>query len=312
MKAHVLAIALLSSVVAGCAHESTQSEENAAVLDNALLGSGAYPALMEVDARLPAHVVYRPQHLDRLGAHRLGVVLWGNGGCSDDGAGARFHLSEIASHGFVVIAPGEVLSGPGAPPPRPREPGLAVTTTSADVLAGLDWILAENARPGSPYFGKIDANAVAAAGHSCGGLQALELAADPRVRTALIHNSGVFNDGANPIRGLVVDKSMLQRIHVPLLYVLGGPSDIAYANGVDDFDRLTQVPAALVTADVGHGGTFGEPNGGAAASIAVNWLKWRLQGDRAAAQQFLGAQCGLCSNGAWRIERNALLERESQ
>ena len=78
-------------------------------------GTGRFPALKEEVASLPRHVVYRPKDLATLGSTKLGVVAWGNGGCSDDGASSRFHLLEIASHGYLVIASGQILSGPGAP-----------------------------------------------------------------------------------------------------------------------------------------------------------------------------------------------------
>ena len=41
-----------------------------------------------------------PKDLAALGAEKLGVVAWGNGGCSEDGASSRLHLLEIASHGY--------------------------------------------------------------------------------------------------------------------------------------------------------------------------------------------------------------------
>ena len=58
-------------------------------------GTGPYPAMKEEDASLPAHVVYRPRDLAALGKQKLGVVAWGNGGCSDDAASTRFPLLEI-------------------------------------------------------------------------------------------------------------------------------------------------------------------------------------------------------------------------
>ena len=42
------------------------------------------------------------------------VLVWGNGACRADGASARQHLLEIASHAYLVIAPGKVRSGPTA------------------------------------------------------------------------------------------------------------------------------------------------------------------------------------------------------
>ena len=275
-------------------------------------GTGAYPALKEIDSRLANHVVYRPANLNALGHRKLGVLVWGNGGCSDDGASARFHLAEIASHGYLVIAPGRVLSGPGAaavPAPPPRDgnpPKLAVKTTAEDVRAGIDWALAENGRKGSPYHGRIDPKMIAVAGHSCGGLQALQLAGDPRISAVIVHNSGIFADGSNPIAGMTVDKSLLLTLHTPVLYVLGGESDIAYPNGKDDFRKIDHVPAMLLNLDVGHGGTFRQPNGGLVAQVAVKWLDWQLRHDRTAGKAFTGTDCGLCTDPQWKVERKRI------
>lgn len=273
-------------------------------------GTGAYPAVMTADAALPDHVIYRPANIPA--APLLGVLVWGNGGCRADGASARQHLIEIASHGYVVIAPGQVMSGPGAQAPRPeRRPDSAgqlppVATTSADVLAGLDWALAENRRKGSALKGRIDPALVAVAGHSCGGLQALQVAPDPRIKAVIVHNSGVFTDGTNPISGMTVTKDLLRKLHTPVLYVLGGPEDVAFPNGTDDFKLIAHVPAALVQLPVGHGGTFTAANGGAVAALSVDWLEWQLRGDKSAARSFTGANCRLCVVPGWTIEKKGL------
>ena len=259
---------------------------------------------------LPHHVVYRPKDLGALGRQKLGVVAWGNGGCSEDGASSRFHLLELASHGYLVIASGRILSGPGAPPrePRPAAPPAAGAippprTQVSDLTEAIDWALAENKRSGGPYFGRIDPALVAYSGWSCGGLQALAVAKDPRVKTMVLHNTGVFNEGRGSITGLDVKKDVLQTLHTPTIYILGGPTDIAYANGMDDFNRIAHVPVAVANLPVGHGGTFNQPNGGAAASVAVSWLDWQLRGDTKSAKRFVGDDCGLCQDAQWSLQR---------
>ncbi len=270
-------------------------------------GSGRYPAIKETDPSLPNHVVYRPADLAKL-AGKLGILAWGNGGCSADGAGARLHLEEIASHGYLAIASGTILSGPGAPP-NPADSGPPPAgipppaTKSGSLREAIDWALAENSRAGSRYFHRIDPNWIAVSGWSCGGLQALEIAADPRVRTVIIHNSGIFGPGANPIPGMSISKADLQKLHTPVIYILGGPTDIAYANGMDDFKIIDAVPAMVVNLDVGHGGTFTQPNGGRAASVAVSWLDWQLKGDAEAAKRFMGEDCGLCKDPDWTVQK---------
>jgi hypothetical protein len=87
-------------------------------------GTGRYPAIKQIDPRLPGHVVYRPADLGALGDTKLGLYVFGNGACSDDGASARLHLLEIASHGYLAIAPGAIYNGPGKSerPQRPASP----------------------------------------------------------------------------------------------------------------------------------------------------------------------------------------------
>jgi hypothetical protein len=271
-------------------------------------GTGRFAAIKEEDPSLPGHVVYRPKDLAALGGLKLGVVAWGNGGCSDDGASSRFHLLEIASHGYLVIASGRVLSGPGAPPREPRPPTPTgqlppPRTRVADLTDAVDWALAENKRGGSPYSGRIDPAAIAYSGWSCGGLQALQVAKDPRVRTLVIHNSGVLNENPGRIPGMDVTKDVLQTLRTPVIYILGGPTDIAYPNGMDDFNRIAHVPIAMANLPVGHGGTFLEPNGGAAASVAVSWLDWQLRNDTQSANRFVGEECGLCRDARWSLQR---------
>jgi hypothetical protein len=245
-------------------------------------------------------VVYRPRDLDAAAPRSLGIYLFGNGGCEGDGAAARQHLLEIASHGFVAIAPGGIHSGPGATPRPPRvqrnlDEGFRPETPVDALDRALDWALAENTRRDSPLRGRIDPAQVAASGFSCGGLQALHTARDERVKTVVMMNSGLFPDGSPRLAGMAQPKSSLQQLRGSILYVLGGHEDIAYTNGMDDFERIGHIPAAVVNLPVGHGGTYGQPNGGKAAAVTVDWLKWRLRGDAAARKQFVGAACGYCA-----------------
>jgi len=272
-------------------------------------GTGAFAAMKEEDPGLPNHVVYRPKDLSKVGKGRLGIVGWGNGACSNDGAGSRLYLAEVASYGYVVVAPGGIHSGPGSiplPPPPPGPPKFVLATTSGDVKAGIEWVLAENARPGSAYYGKIDPAKLAVAGFSCGGAQALDLASDPRVKTVIMQNSGLFPDNMNFLPGLKMSKAMLKTLHTPILYILGGPKDVAYNNGMDDFARIDQVPVVAVSNDSNHGGDFLRPNGGPSAHAAVMWLEWQLRGDKKAAAYFVGKDCGICTDKQWTVQRKNL------
>src|SRR5690348_7587635 len=91
----------------------------------------------------------------------------------------------------VVYRPADL--GKTEAPPRPADTSIEnyAPTRPAQLKAAIDWALAENKRSGSRYFGRIDPNQVAISGFSCGGIQALALAADPRVKTVVIMNSGL-------------------------------------------------------------------------------------------------------------------------
>ncbi|SCF12777.1 cellulose binding domain-containing protein [Micromonospora chokoriensis] len=243
-------------------------------------GSGPYPADYETSASLANHTIFRPQNLP---TERLPIVVWGNGGCSGNGLSQGNFLREIASHGFLAIANGA--------------PNGSGSTTSQMLTQSIDWAFAENSRQGSKYYNKIDTTKVAVAGFSCGGLEAYAVSNDPRVTTTGIFSSGLLNDA---------DDYQLRRLTKPIAYFVGGPSDIAYPNAMDDWGKLPAgLPAFMGNLNVGHGGTYHETNGGEFGRVATLYFKWRLKGDNTAGTTFVGANCGLCRT-QWTVQQKNL------
>ena len=266
------------------------------------VGSGPYKAIKRQYESFPGFVVYQPEDLTALGALKMPVYVFGNGACTEDAAHSRQHLLEVASHGYLVIVPGGIYSGPGLTVTAETWEQHRDKTRYQQLGQAIDWAIAENKREGSPFKGKIDADHVAVSGYSCGGIQALKYAGDPRVSTFVIMNSGLLPaDGPQLSGEMAGEKSLLDKIDKPILYVLGGEKDIAYANGMDDYARLTHVPSAVVNIDVGHDGTYNQPNGGRAAEPVVAWLQWQLRGDEDAAKWFIGEDCTLCTDPDWTI-----------
>ena len=76
------------------------------------------------------------------------LYVFGNGGCSNDGASARLHLLNVASHGYLAIAPGGIHNGPSKTEAPPRPAGASIETYAptrpAQLKAAIDWALAEN------------------------------------------------------------------------------------------------------------------------------------------------------------------------
>ena len=157
------------------------------------------------DPSLPNHVIYQPKDVTRL---KLPVIVFGNGGCAPVGTLFQAFLAQVASHGVMLIAPGGLeISWTAAP------------TTAKNMIESLDWI---TKAAGTGNYSHVDATRVAAWGQSCGGLEALANAQDPRISSLGIFNSGQFSDADS--------KAIASKINKPIFYFLGGPTDIAYTN----------------------------------------------------------------------------------
>jgi Dipeptidyl aminopeptidases/acylaminoacyl-peptidases len=265
-------------------------------------GTGPYKVLMLEDPSLEAHTIFAPQDLAPFGKKNLlPVLVWGNGACTNSPWEHYKFLNEIASHGFLVIATGYI--------PMEEKPFRGPMSTSAQQIESIDWAIAQNADKNSPYYGRIDVEHIAAAGMSCGGLQTLDNATDPRLTTIMICNSGLFINPGTAVPNMPMPaKERLQEITVPVIYILGGPEDIAYENGMDDFHRLVKVPAFAANYPVGHGGTYRQDHGGEFTVPALAWLQWQLKGDKEAAKLFQGADCGLANREGWTVEKNGLID----
>lgn len=131
------------------------------------------------------------------------------GACASQGTAFVNLLTEIASHGYVIIANG-----------APGKPGSAFgdgQTTKEELIKSMDWVTQGK---DAGKFGKLDKNKIAAAGQSCGGIEALNVSNDPRVKLTGMFNSGMFS---------AVGDS-LKKLNHPIAYFLGGSGDIAYKN----------------------------------------------------------------------------------
>jgi dienelactone hydrolase len=288
------------------------------------LGSGPFKAVMADDPSLPAHTLYYPADLAKAG--KLPVIAWGNGACINAGNRFRDFLTDIASHGYLAIANGPIAAvglevgpqenpavrKPGeAPPPPPPQPAAGAggntrapgTTTAQQLVEAIDWAAKENERQGSRFFHRLDLSKVAVMGQSCGGVQALSVASDPRITTMMIWSSGV---GMIPNNPTDPDKA-LAAIHTPIAFIYGDQEhDIAYPAATMNAQRV-KVPAfGAWQTGMTHLGTYGQENGGYFAKIAEAWLGWRLKGDAAASKMFVGADCTLCRDPNWHVTQRGL------
>jgi hypothetical protein len=311
-------------------------------------GTGAYKAVAVSNSSIATHTIYRPKDLSAFGdREKLPILAWGNGGCSNSNAAHQNYLSEIASHGYFIVAIGPMQAGggrgarggPGAGGADAGAAPAAPVPSGGTLLEAINWATAQNTNSQSPYYRKLDTSKVAVAGHSCGGLQALEVSPDPRVKTTLVVDSGILNDpnqapgaagaprGGAPRGGAApagapggaapggapaaprgggmppLSKDLLAKLHAPAFYLLGGETDIAYVNGMDDFKRIEKIPVFVANKGVGHGGTFSQPHGSDWAMASVAWLDWQFKGNAEAGKLFTGNPPGLAKKEGWTVDK---------
>jgi dienelactone hydrolase len=268
---------------------------------------GPHAVTVESYPTLATHTAYHPTKLDEFGTSKLlPIVSWGNGACVRNGSAFAEFLTQIASHGYLAIAIGAKNPPPGTATALP--PTQARPIDDHMLLDAVDWAAKQNADRTSPFYRKIDVTKVAVMGQSCGGLQAIAVSPDPRVTTSVIMNSGVL-PATDPVRGAGLSnatKDTLAKLHAPIAYVIGGPTDIAYPNAEDDFARITTVPVFKANLNVGHGGTYRQPGGGWFGEVAVRWLDWQLKGSTDAARWFTGADCRLCTEPVWSVQKKGM------
>ena len=286
-----------------CSMNAQQQEVKSRLVEDG--GTGPFKAIMKEEPSLAAHTVFAPQDLASFGKkQQLPVLVWGNGACTNSPWEHYKFLNEIASYGFLVLATGYI--------PMDEQPYRGPMSTTEQQIESIDWVIAQNSDPTSPYYQKIDTKNICVAGMSCGGLQTLYNCADPRIKTLMICNSGLFNqqNASQAVGGMPMPpKEKLNEIHSSIIYILGGQEDIAYGNGMDDFHRISHVPACAANLPVGHGGTYRQAHGGEFAVVALAWLQWQLKGDKKAARMFKGDDCELSKRQGWTIEKNELFAK---
>lgn len=275
----------LVMVIAGWMNIQAQTR-NSVVMDGG--GSGPYKAVMTDDESLPGFTIYRPGDIQSASKVEgaLPVVLFGNGGCYRSSQPYAKFLTEIASHGYVLMAVGEWRIEHDPDEAKVWElddekSTLKTNDAKSLVNTALNWLEKENQRAGSEFYQTVNTHNVAAMGYSCGGIQALIMGTlgDKRIKTVVGMNTGAFIDGG-PLNGMIT-KDDLQKLTTPIIYMLGGEKDDAAPNGRDDFKRINHVPVVLATyPSVGHTATYQDHQGGAFGQMARTWLDYQLKGKK--------------------------------
>ncbi|KAK0728807.1 hypothetical protein B0T26DRAFT_748968 [Lasiosphaeria miniovina] len=238
-------------------------------------GDGPYGAVaVSTDAALADHSIYIPTA--STGTTKWPVMVWGNGGCSSDGASNARFLGAVASYGYLVIASGA--------------PGGRSQTAAAMMTASIDFTVKV---AGTGRYANVDATKIMAAGFSCGGVEAMAMSWDPRVKTI-----GIFSSG------LLTNYTAASTFTKPVVFIIGGSGDVAYQNAERDFKALpATTPSWKGNLPLGHGGDLFQPNGGKFGRAGIAWLEYVFRGNETAKRYFLAD--GYKVDG-WQVETHAL------
>jgi hypothetical protein len=242
------------------------------------------------------YTIIAPKELGE-GGVKHPILVWGPGAGAWPGIYQTL-LNHIASHGFFIISYNSTPQGP-------------------ELTKAMDWIIAEGARQGSMYFGKLDTMKIAAAGQSAGSLAVFKIANDPRLTTTLHINGGTFAPHTD-----------VMNLVKPAQFICGDDPSVTGGDGTSVSDEARpncDVDFMNAKTPVWYGDVIGashttvidnplSPRKGADVELikqflgaTAAWLRWQLADDQVMKALFIGPSCGYCSQPmAWKVQQKNL------
>jgi hypothetical protein len=292
------------SSAAGAAADggSPASSDDAAMVDGSKPASKREPlsgrmleTMQEFISEAPTFNITRPTDLKATG-DLLPVVVWANGGCLRSDFSWFPLFERWAQAGFVVLS----ITGTGGPDDLA---GMLSSTTKSEHGALIDQ--AVKANQSGPLAGALDLDRIVAAGNSCGGVTALELAAEDKRVAAVFVLSGSSAVGS-------VNTEVMNAISVPVGYITGSESeDVAAPNASDDYDAMQEgIPAMWMQRKSGDHLTVSTdemilPQD---AEIGLHWMDLALYGTKQALDTLTASDkvCATCPAGDWKLKAKHL------
>jgi hypothetical protein len=177
------------------------------------------------------------------------------------------------------------------------------------MLACLDWVESQNAVAGSPYEGHVALQHAGASGHSQGGGGTLMAGRDPRILVT-VPFMAYTQQGFGGF-----DRASIALQTGPMLLMSGSADTIAVpAQNQAPVFQDTNVPVfwgTLTGADhvtFALGLTLGGGNAVQVPYLAPStaWFRLHLMCDESARPMFYGANCTLCSDPQWTVQRKGI------
>ena len=223
-----------------------------------------------------SYVLYYPTNVGAGGVDHP-IVTWGNGTGATPSQYSGL-LTHLASWGFVVVAHTSGTTGSGV-----------------EVLAGANYMVAQNSNASSIFFGKLDTTKVAALGHSQGASGATNATV---LSGGLIKSTIAFNY-PNPTWVDPIHATNWGALTKPVLLMTGG-NDWLISSASGQTGYYNQIPGPAAKASLkGAGHNTIQGTGGNYLGYVTAWLMYTLQGNTTARSAFVGSPPEINTNTNW-------------
>ncbi|MBL3658905.1 poly(ethylene terephthalate) hydrolase family protein [Fulvivirga sediminis] len=245
--------------------------------------SGPYPVeiIRNEGSLFSGFDIYKPRNLGSSGELHP-ILTWGNG----TGATPITYnglLRHMASWGYVVIAADDRNVGSGD-----------------EMVEGIDYMLAENADPGSEYYQKLNTQAIGAFGHSQGGAGTINTAKqDSRVTSIAPLAPATFTF---PFFYSTED------VNCPMFIMVGAIDALANPLAVFSTSFMSSSTTALYGSLEGNGHFSWVGSAGSFRKYVTAWFEATLKKDPDAEALFFSDSAPIFNDNSWRTITSRFLD----
>ncbi|MEU8264251.1 chlorophyllase [Micromonospora sp. NPDC048999] len=188
-------------------------------------------------------------------------------------------LRTWAEAGFIVAAPTFPHSARGSEQLDDKD----IVNQPGDNAAVLTAVLALDTTQGDPLYGHVDGDAIAAAGHSLGGMTTVGMFTkhrDDRLKAGIVLAGGQWPFGVG-----------YSGAPAPILFVHGRQDTVVKFDGCTEAYEPLAWPKALLELPNGdHLAPYlgPDPDFDVVAAVTVDFLRWALLGDQSARERMAG------------------------
>ena len=164
--------------------------------------------------------------------------------------------------------------------------------------AAMSYALEQTKAPRSPLYRRIDANRVAAVGHSRGAVGAVNLTTSAGESAGSLIKTTVLLNLPVPSMVHPGEQFRLDLLRQPVLLLGSSDDQISTVQNLQAAYAAISAPAALAVR-IGAQHSSAQHDGAAFLGYVTAWLEYRLLGDASAKLAFAGASPQLLTDTGW-------------